>query len=295
MLAGEGLAAVLLLWWLGLPVRRAAVRVRLEVIRPLLPRAGALVLSALLGILIYNVDFIFLRIFRDVAAVGYYNAAYTLVTFFLNVGTAYSLSLLPSLTRLRETPTEQRRLYDTAMAHVFTAGLPIALGGSFLAGSIVGTFFGPGYAPAVVPFQLLIWCIPLCVLRDVPLMGLQAAGGEKRILRVTVLAAVLNLGLNVALIPRWGILGAAVATLGTEAVRMGVALSFAGGEGFGTRWLLRFWRPAAAAAAMAGALLLGESLGLAASVGLGGAVYLGVLVLVGGLRFRRKALPVLTV
>jgi O-antigen/teichoic acid export membrane protein len=49
MLAGEGLAAVLLLWWLGLPVRRAAVRVRLEVIRPLLPRAGALVLSALLA------------------------------------------------------------------------------------------------------------------------------------------------------------------------------------------------------------------------------------------------------
>jgi O-antigen/teichoic acid export membrane protein len=258
------------------------------------PRAGALVLSALLGIVIYNADFIFLRVFQGAAAVGYYNAAYTLVTFFLNVGTAYSLSLLPSLTRLGSVRGEQRELYDTAMAHVFAAGLPVALGGCLLAGPIITLLFGPGYTQAAQPFQLLIWCIPLCLLRDVPLMALQAAGRENRILRVTLLAAVLNLGLNVVLIPRWGIRGAAIATLITEAVRMALALTFVGQEGFGLRWIPRFWRSILAAMAMAAALLL-VRLDLWAAILLGGLVYCLVLAVVGGIRLRRGALPALSV
>jgi O-antigen/teichoic acid export membrane protein len=295
LLAGEGLASILLLWWLGPQVRRLRAEIRWEIIRPLLPRAGALVLSALLGIVIYNADFIFLRVFHGAAEVGYYNAAYTLVTFFLNVGTAYSLSLLPSLTRLRTVRQEQHRLYDTAMAHVFAASLPIALGGALLAGPIVALLFGPVYAPASWPFQVLIWCIPLCLLRDVPLMALQAAGREGSILRITGVAALLNLGLNAALIPRWGITGAAVSTLVTEGMRMLVALSFVAQEGFRLTWLARFWRPLLAAGAMTGALLLLGQANLMVSIAVGGAVYLVAITLVGGLRFRRGALPELSV
>jgi O-antigen/teichoic acid export membrane protein len=295
LLAGEALTSITLLWWLGPAARRLPVEIRRDVIRPLLPRAGALVLSALLGIVIYNADFIFLRIFRGTAAVGYYNAAYTLVTFFLNVGTAYSLSLLPSLTRLGTVPSEQGKLYNSSMAHVFAAGLPLALGGALLSGQIVGLLYGPGYTPAAAPFRLLIWCIPLCLLRDVPLMALQAAGREGKILRVTLLAAGLNLGLNAMLIPRWGLKGAAIATLVTEATRMALALTFVAREGYGFAWLGRFWRPLLAAGAMAGVLVGAEGLNLFAGIMLGGLVYLAALTVVGGLRFRRNALPTLSV
>lgn len=295
LLAGEALTSITLLWWLGPAARRLPVEIRREVIRPLLPRSGALVLSALLGIVIYNADFIFLRIFRGTAAVGYYNAAYTLVTFFLNIGTAYSLSLLPSLTRLGNVPSEQGKLYNSSMAHVFAAGLPLALGGALLSGQIVGLLYGPGYFPAATPFRLLIWCIPLCLLRDVPLMALQAAGREGKILRVTLLAAGLNLGLNAILIPRWGLKGAAIATLVTEATRMALALTFVGREGYGIGWAGRFWRPLVAAGVMAGVLAGAGALNLFAGVAVGGLVYLAVLTVVGGLRFRRNALPMLNV
>lgn len=295
MLAGEALAATLLLWWLGPAVRGLPVEIRWEIVRPLLPRAGALVLSALLGIVIYNADFIFLRVFRGAAAVGYYNAAYTLVTFFLNLGTAYSLSLLPSLTRLDEVRDEQHRLYHTAMAHVFAGGLPVAIGGSVLAGQIIGLLFGPAYSAAAQPFRILIWCIPLCLLRDVPLMALQAAGRESRILRVTLVAAALNLALNFAVIPRWGIAGAAMATLLTEAVRMVLALVFVGREGYQTAWVFRFWRPLIAASVMAGLLVWVNPLSLWAAIPLGALAYVIVLAGVGGLRLRRGAFPMLSV
>ena len=294
LLVGEGLTAIALLWWLGPAARRLPVEIRRDVIRPLLPRAGALVLSALLGIVIYNADFIFLRVFRGAAAVGYYNAAYTLVTFFLNVGTAYSLSLLPSLTRLSAVRGEQRRLYESAMAHVFTAGLPVALGGALLAGPIIALLYGPAYSAGSTPFRLLIWCIPLCLLRDVPLMALQAAGREGKILRVTILAAGLNLGLNFLLIPRWGITGAAVATLATEATRMALALAFVGREGYGVGWLARFWRAGLAGAGMAAFLVWGD-LNLWMAIILGGVIYAIVLTVLGGISWRRGRFPALTV
>jgi O-antigen/teichoic acid export membrane protein len=294
MLVGEALTSITLLWWLGPATRRLPVEIRPEVIRPLLPRAGALVLSALLGILIYNADFIFLRVFRDAAAVGYYNAAYTLVTFFLNVGTAYSLSLLPSLTRLSSVRREQEHLYAGAMAQVFAAGLPVALGGTLLAGPIIALLYGAGYSAGAEPFRLLIWCIPLCLLRDVPLMALQAAGREGKILRVTLFAAGVNLGLNVLLIPRWGLRGAAIATLVTEATRMALALTFVAREGYGFDWLGRFWRAGLAGLGMAAFLLWGE-LNLWMAIILGAVIYAIVLTMLGGITWRRGRLPALTV
>ena len=294
-LVGEGLAAILLLWWLGPSGRRLPVELRWSVVRPLVSRASALVVSALLGIVIYSAGFIFLRVFKGDAAVGYYTAAYTLVTFFLNLGTAYSMSLLPSLTRLGSARGEQHRLYHDAMAHVFAAGLPAAIGGSILAAPIIGLLFGPGFAPASLPLGLLVWCIPLCLLRDVPLMALQAGGKEGRVLRITVGAAGLGLALNAVLIPRWGIAGAAVATVATEAVRLGLALVFLRREGYALTGLSRFWRSLVAGGAMAGLLLTVGPDSIWLAIPLGALGYLAVLTVLGGLRFRKGALPALTV
>ena len=243
-LAGDGVVAILLLWQLTSMGLSLGVRLDWSVIRPLLPRARSLVVSALLGLLIYNSGFIFLRVLRGAAAVGYYNAAYTLVTFFLNLGIAYNLSLLPSLTRLGESGDEQHRLYHTAMAHVFAAGFPIALGASLLAPQVMVLLYGTAFQEASLPLRILVWCIPLCLLRDVPLMALMARQREGLVLRVTAWAAGLSLTLNLALIPRYGTLGAAWASVATEAVRMFIALYYLKLEGFKPTDLRRFWRPA---------------------------------------------------
>ena len=88
--------------------------------------------------------------------------------------------------------------------------------------------------------------------------------------------------------------GAAIATLITEAVRMALALTFVGQEGFGLRWFTRFWRSTLAAMAMAAALLL-IRLDLWAAILLGGLVYCLALTAVGGIRLRRGAFPALSV
>ena len=178
---------------------------------PLVARARHLVASALLGIAIYSTGLVVLRLSRGTTDAGYFTAAYTLVTFFLNVGAMYNLSLLPTLTRLAAEPARQRALFQDAVIHVLAVGLPLAVGGAMLAGPVVGLVYGTKFAAASIAFGLLVWSIPLNLLRDVPLMALMAAGEERLVFRVTVAGAVVSVGLGLALVPRFGLAGAGAA------------------------------------------------------------------------------------
>ncbi len=292
---GDMLMVLLLAFWLRqrgipLPLRwdRAAAG-------PVLRRAFPLVLHALLGLMIYNSDLIFLRAFWTPADVGQYVAAYTLISFLLNLGIAYSQSLLPTLTRLAPEPVRQKALYQTSMAQVFAAAFPVAAGGFLLAPGIIRFVFGPGYDPSTTALQVLIWTVPVAFYRNVPQMALIAAGRQDRVLRITFVSAMLNLLLNILVIPRYGMVGAALATLGTESFRTLLALAFARAEGFGFPHFSRLWRTLLAGSGMAVVLYVSGFTGLWTGVAVGGLVYLGLLTLAGGIRFRRGGPPTLTV
>ncbi|MEO8634295.1 MAG: polysaccharide biosynthesis C-terminal domain-containing protein [Gemmatimonadales bacterium] len=285
-LGGELLLSLVAL----LVLRRRGVSLRVQfdrqVLRPLVARGGALATSAVLGLVIYNVSFLFLRAVKGPAAVGYLSAAVALVTFFLNVGTAYSMSLLPSLAALVADRPRQVTLLQTAALHVTALALPIAVGGSLLALPLVALLYGPGYLPAAIPLALLLWSIPICVLRDLPLMALQSTGHESVVLRVTVWAALLHLILNVLMVPRWGLVGAATAGLITETVRLGLAFSAVRGEGFRLPGLGRF-RPVLVASALMGLVVQLVPGGVPGRVLAGAVVYLVSLVALGAIRVQR--------
>lgn len=294
--AGDALAALLLLF--GLRAMGYVFRLRFDwsVLRPLLPRAWPLMASGLLGLVIYNSDLVFLRAFHGTAAVGYYAAAYTLVSFLLNMGTAYNLSLLPTLTRLGSGTPAQHALYHTSAAQVFAVAMPIAVGGFVLADPIIGLVFGARYPTSGPILALLIWSVPLLLVRSVPVVGLMAHGREDDVLRLTAWAAAGNLALNVMLIPTWGVLGAAASTVVTEVIRLALAAWYARRLGFSLTGLRRFWRAGLACGVMGAALALTPAgVPVWVRVPAGAALYGGVLFTLGGLRVRGRALPELTV
>lgn len=292
---GDLLAMSLLAIWL----RRRGVPLPLRWDRaaagPVLRKAFPLVLHALLGLMIYNSDLIFLRAFWTPADVGQYVAAYTLISFLLNLGIAYSQSLLPTLTRLAPEPVRQQALYQTSMAQVFAAAFPIAIGGFLLAPGLIRFVFGGGYEPSTTALQILIWTVPVAFYRNVPQMALIAAGRQDRVLRITFISALLNLVLNVLVIPTYGMVGAAAATLGTEIFRTLFALAFARREGFAFPRPSRLWRTLLAGLGMAGVLYLVPAGGLWIGLTAGAGAYLLLLLLVGGIRLRKGELPALTV
>lgn len=294
-LIGDGLGTLLLLRTLPRPGIHLRAFFRLDVLLSLYRRAWPVVLHALLGLVIFNSDFFFLRLYRDSATVGFYAAAYALISFFLNVGNSYSLSLLPVIARAAEDPARQRQLYHGALAHVFAGTLPIAVGGTIVADRLIGTVFGVEYLPAVLPLQILCWTIPGAMFRGVAQSVLIAHGRQDHLLTTTAWAAAGNLALNVALIPVWGMAGAAVATLASASLRLALLIRLVRGSGLSLPSLGRFWRTLLAAGCMAAAVLTLRPPSVWLSIALGGLVYLVALYLMGGIRFHRNSLPELTV
>ena len=291
---GDLVGALLLLWWLRRLGVRLAFRLDPAVVRPLVRRAAPLIMASLLGLAVFNGDMIFLRVFHGSAAVGYYAAAYTLISFLINIGVTYSYSLLPAMTRLGGA-AQRQDLYHTAMAHVFAAAFPAAVGGYLLAPQVVELIFGAAYRPAVPALQILIWSIPLSTIRDVPRMALLASGREDRVVLTNMWSAACGILLYLLLIPRYGLMGAAAATITTEALRLIIATAYSRREGLHAARLARFWRAGAAGAVMAGVLLALPSAALWMRVALGVLGYLAALALFGGIRFRQRGLPVLDV
>ena len=253
-LTGDSVAALLLAYRvrrLGIPVRPrwdAAVVARLR--HHVTPYVG----STLLGLVIFNSDLIFLRILRGRELVGYYAAAYALISFLISISSAHLLTLLPALARLNGTDEAQRVLYRDAVARMLAVVLPVAVGGALIADPLVRLAFGDSFASAVPVLVVLLGTVPLFALRDIASCALLARGREGMVFRISALSAVMSVVLNLALIPRFGMMGAASATLLTEAIRVMLCVTAARSLGFPWPPLARGWRPAVAVLIMWGAV-----------------------------------------
>jgi len=258
---------------------------------PVLKRGFPLVVQVMLGLLIYNSDLVFVRVLKTQADVGYYAAAYTLVSFAANLGMTYGVSLLPTLARVRKEEGGERALYQTALLQTFAVSLPVAVGTYFLAAPIIALGFGQDFGPSSIALQVLAFSIPFSAIRWVPWVATIARGQSNRLTSVMVIGALGNLALNAALVPRWGFPGAGVATVLTEAGVCSLMLHALASEGLAPAAPRRLLKPLLASAAMGAVLYVVAGLNLFASVALGVVVFAGVMTATGAIKIRPGTLP----
>lgn len=267
-------------------LHRRGIRLRWQVDTSLARRvfrdARPLLLTSLLSLLIYNADVIVLRLFRDRAEVGLYLVAYTLLNFIGVLGNVITLSLLPTLRRLRNAPEQASAIYHSTMAQAFAAGLPVAVGATLLAPGILALVFGSEYTASAAPLRILIWSFPLLLLRSVEAGALIAQGRQHQVLILTGVAAAVNLSLNFAVIPFLGMVGAAATTVLAELIRFGLARRFVHTGGMDAVPWRRLGQPVFAAGAMAVVLLGFGPMAVIAAVPLGAIIYVVGLSITGG-------------
>lgn len=281
------IASLFLLGWLFRTGIRPG-RFRASLVLPAWRSAGPLLATVILGLVVYNADFVLLRIFRGRSDVGLYLAAYALISFLGQLGNVARLSLIPTLARVRGEPAVEAEVNATALARVTLIGLPIAVGGFLVGGELVTSLFGVEYAPSGTPLRLLIWTLLLLYARSVLEAFLIARDRQRLVMRPTAFAAALNVALNLILIPRYGMAGAASATLMTETLRLALVARFAVAVGHRGAPVGRFVRPVAATGAMAVALIAVPFSSAWVGIGLGIAAF-GVAALVLGLVGRDRA------
>jgi O-antigen/teichoic acid export membrane protein len=295
MVVGDVLAVIGLYWLLRRQGHSLGLRWDPKTALPVFKRALPMVGQVMAGLLIYNSDIFFLRVMRSAEAVGFYAAAYALISFLANICTLYGMTLLPTLTRLGKNTDEERNLYHTALAQVFAVTLPISVGGMFVANTVIRLGFGKNYEPSARILEVLIWVVLPYALRVVPWSALIAHGHQQLVFRATAYAVLVNTVLNFILIYFYGVIGAAAATIATELMLAGV-LMFRYGvrEGLSVAPRRRFWRPVVAVLVMSGALWFLRDAHIGLQLTLAAGTYGLVLLSVGGIKIR-DGLPSLAV
>ncbi len=203
------------------PVWGVDVRYWAAVLRSSLPLGLAGLLSAALN----RLDFFMLERMTDLSQVGQYGAAYKVTTLAERLPQLVMNTLYPVMARdARGDRARLRRTYRESLRLLAGLGVPMALAVTMLSKSIVQILFGGPYAEAAGALRVLVWA-SACLYAALPGGVLLIALGRERVnLVAQLLAVVLNVGLNLAWIPRWGIRGAAFATVTSFALILVVTL-----------------------------------------------------------------------
>ena len=217
--AGGTLVSLLLSWRLS----RGFARIRFladpplwgRMLRASLPLGLALALNELY----FRADTVIISLFRDYAEVGAYTLAYRILEFTLAIGTVFLASMLPVLSgyvargdqRVNTTIQESWDLF-------LILGLPLAAGGAIAAPAVIELAAGEGFGEATDPLRILLAAGALSWLNGVFGYALIAKDRQASALWLNALGLTVNVGLNLALVPEYGIVAAAVVTVGSELV-----------------------------------------------------------------------------
>ncbi len=217
------------------------------ILLPALPLAA----SALMIEIYTSLDRLMLDALRTTAEVGLYTAAYKVFSLAVVPTAVLYPVFFPTLASAlgdREAMRKRGRTFGRAL---LAFGLPIAVAGPFLAGPAVVLVSGPDFAaagPALALLFLNAGVIHMNAALGTPLMAWDL---QTPYMWTVIAGAVVNVALNVVLIPPFGIEGAATATVASEAV-VGLALAATYWRTTGTLPFAGAWRVMIAAVLGAG-------------------------------------------
>lgn len=166
-----------------------------------------------------RVDSVLLTLLMGERSVGIYNSATPFVFSIIQLlNVPFVVALYPALSRL-STIGKDRFVSATKKSLLVIAlwSFPAAIIISFFA-SIIPFIFGEKYQEAVPILRLLIFFVPFASLSALLYKVLIVIGKQKMYLFVSIIGAILNIALNLWLIPSFGLMGAATASVVTQVI-----------------------------------------------------------------------------
>lgn len=166
-------------------------------------------------ILIYSrIDQVMIGHYLEVSAVGTYDAAVRLSDVWYVLPNVVIAALFPAILNARKT---SQALYAKRVRHLafllFCFSALIALPTTFIAGPLVSILYGDAYLASAGVLQIYIWSTIGFSLGSLTNAYLIAENRTLLYLLVSSGTMLLNVALNIILIPLWGTYGAAIATL----------------------------------------------------------------------------------
>jgi O-antigen/teichoic acid export membrane protein len=256
-------------------------------------RAAPLGFSLVMLQIYWSMDQVLLGLLTNKAQVGQYAAAAKLPAALSGFTAIWVSALYPHASKLfRHDSDVLRRQLGSFTSLSVVAALPLAAGSAILGTALMTGLFGPAYRPAGVPFAILMAASAIVVVAINYTSLAMAVDQERTFALAVTVASIINVLLNLLLIPFYGPTGAAISTVVAELVVFLVCVR---------RVVAAIGRPplvgrriigaVVATAAMSAALIaIPSSISVWLRIAAGGAVFLGAAAACGAIRREDLAL-----
>jgi O-antigen/teichoic acid export membrane protein len=237
---------------------------------------------------IYNrVDALLLPHFRNFVETGYYAAAYKFWDVLAFLPSVIGISLYPFFAEaLSKGMRDQVRVgLETYTRYMVALGLPLAMGAYLLSSDLTLAFYGKDFLPAAPALWILVSAVSILLIYS-PANSLVVSQQTKAATKITGFTLLLNIVLNVILIPRYGFVAAAAVTALSELNQAFWYWLLIRKRIINYHFIRHFIKPVAATAVMAAVVIFLRDKNLWLAIGAGAAVYSTVLLF---LRFFHKA------
>ncbi len=185
-----------------------------------------LALTGVLTSFYVNVDRVLIKQLLGNASAGKYAVVVTMSTALSFVPIAFGQSLFPSLVVARSDPALYHRRLQQAFDTLFWVAIALALPITLVADPLMQRLYGTAYTGAGSALEILIWSALVTYLGLVTSYWL-VAENLQRLYPVRIFASLCTcVVLDFLLIPRWGIRGAAVASVTAQFVSSTIVYAF---------------------------------------------------------------------
>lgn len=173
-----------------------------------------LALVSLFGMIYVYIDSVMMGYLGQITETGWYNAAYKLIISTTILMGIIDSSFYPALSKFfKESKEKLQRIWNYQMEIMVILAVPLMVGGFVLAPKIIEFLYGQSFIPSILAFQILLIVTGILYFSRPLELVLMASNQERKFFWITVSGALINVVLNLILIPKFSLYGAATATL----------------------------------------------------------------------------------
>ena len=188
-----------------------------EVARRMLSQSRYYIISSMMVTVFAQTDKIMLKLMIDEAATGYYSAAVACAGMTSFVFSAIIDSARPAIFEAKkEDGLQYKNSVSTLYCVIIYLSLLQSVAMALLAKPVISILYGGQYAPATDALRLVVWYTTFSYMGSVRNIWILAEGKQKYLWIINLSGALTNVVLNALMIPYWGIMGAAAASLITQ-------------------------------------------------------------------------------
>lgn len=188
-------------------------RIKKQYIRDIFKTSWPYTIVLLSSLMILNVDTLFLGAFTNSETVGQYNAANRLVQIAYILPQVITITLFPRVVQNIRENNYIQTLFKKINITLFIGATITVIGSILLAPVVIPFLFGAEYQDSIQIFTILsLGFIPVFLGQNFNNFVF-AFDNQKSFVAINILGFLLNIGLNILLIPAFGTSGAAFATV----------------------------------------------------------------------------------